>query len=67
MAARGWARLIHPEALTADTLAAQISLALAGPAPTITTSLDGLTRVGRAITDVLNEELQTTLALGRPA
>lgn len=67
LAARGWARLIHPEALTADTLAAEISLALAGPAPTITTSLDGLTRVGRAITDVLNEELQTTLALGRPA
>ncbi len=67
LAARGWARMIHPETLAADTLAAQISLALAGPEPTITTGLDGLTRVGQSIAELLHEEPQTTLALGRPA
>ncbi|MBL8095688.1 MAG: hypothetical protein JNL73_16055 [Anaerolineales bacterium] len=67
LADRGWARLILPEALSADTLAAQITLALSGPAPHITASLDGLTTVGATIAGLFDLQPQSALALGRPA
>lgn len=56
LAARGWVRLIHPDALSADTLAAQISLALAAPRPRVTARLDGLRRASAELINLLQSE-----------
>lgn len=64
---RGWASMLHPDALTQESLAEQIMAALSGPEPTITAELDGLTRVGQSIVELLDTQPQTTLAMGRSA
>jgi predicted glycosyltransferase len=62
LAARGWARLLVPDDLAPDTLAAQISLALASPAPRITVAMDGLTRVGASMAELFEFEPQIAVA-----
>ncbi|MBI3241833.1 MAG: glycosyltransferase [Chloroflexi bacterium] len=53
LAARGLARMLMPEQLSPERLAAEIESALAEPRPARMLDMNGLSRVGRAITDLV--------------
>ncbi len=53
LAARGLARMIHPDELSPERLAREIDEALQAPPPQVKLDLQGLSRASRAITEIL--------------
>lgn len=55
LAKRGWVEMLLPEELSAANLALAVTNALAAPPPAITLKLDGLTQIGQAVANLMQE------------
>jgi predicted glycosyltransferase len=65
LAERGFARVLLPEDLTPECIAAEVEAALAAPQAEVTLDFDGLERVGQAIAELLERRLPTARRNGR--
>ncbi len=66
LAARGLARVILPDDLTRERLAAEIEAALASPAPKMTLDFDGLQRASQSIREMLQAPRPAACDGGKP-